>query len=173
MLITARSFLIPGFLLLGFFLNGQENRLNKISKETNKSLSLTQQSKEKLKKLTKEIGHISSGRRKKAQEKVNTLSRPQLEYICKLLLQSNDPELYMTAQRIKKKHLKPIPSLLSKLVKPMTKLPHYVDRTNDTLQDIADMYGSKVEWIKEVNPGLKTNADLKKLTEIKVPVIEK
>ena len=53
-----------------------------------------------------------------------------------------------------------------------TMLPHFVDKANDTLKDIADMYGSKVSLIKNANPSIKTDADLKGVDEIKVPVLD-
>lgn len=52
----------------------------------------------------------------------------------------------------------------------MTKLPHFVDQQNDTLDVIAEMYGSKAEWIISANPGIKTDTDLRSVKEISVPV---
>ncbi len=54
----------------------------------------------------------------------------------------------------------------------MVKLPHFVDRTDDTLEMIADMYGSKVEWLLVANPGVRTDAELRRRKEIQVPVEE-
>ena len=50
-----------------------------------------------------------------------------------------------------------------------TMLPHAVDPT-DTLEDIAEMYGSRVGWIKLANPGIQSDADLRRAREILVPV---
>ena len=50
------------------------------------------------------------------------------------------------------------------------KLPHFVDQQNDTLEIIAEMYGSKAEWIMAANPGIKSNSDLRSVKEISVPV---
>lgn len=47
-------------------------------------------------------------------------------------------------------------------------LPHYVAQ-GDTLDSIAEMYRSKVEWIINANPAIKTNEDLKVGKEILVP----
>ncbi len=49
-------------------------------------------------------------------------------------------------------------------------LPHFVDPASDSLKGIADTYGSTVAWILEANPGIKSDADLKKVREILVPV---
>jgi LysM repeat protein len=51
-----------------------------------------------------------------------------------------------------------------------TMLPHFVDQSSDTLEDIAEMYGSKVKWITLANPKIKSNTDLKQVKEIQVPV---
>ncbi len=51
-----------------------------------------------------------------------------------------------------------------------TMLPHFIDQTSDTLEEIADMYGSKVAWIKEANPKVTDNKSLRKMKEIQVPV---
>ncbi|MCH2174169.1 MAG: LysM peptidoglycan-binding domain-containing protein [Lentisphaeria bacterium] len=53
---------------------------------------------------------------------------------------------------------------------PETMLPHYVDKANDTLEGVASLYDSKVDWILEVNPGVKSDADLRAKSEIQVPV---
>ena len=50
------------------------------------------------------------------------------------------------------------------------KLPHFVDQQNDTLEIIAEMYGSKAEWIMAANPGVRSNTDLRSMKEISVPV---
>ena len=50
-------------------------------------------------------------------------------------------------------------------------LPHFVEST-ESLKSIAEMYDSKVEWIIEANPNVKSDEDLKKVSEIKVPVEE-
>jgi LysM repeat protein len=52
----------------------------------------------------------------------------------------------------------------------MTKLPHFVDQQNDTLDVIAEMYGSKAEWIIAANPGVSNDTDLRSVKEISVPV---
>lgn len=51
----------------------------------------------------------------------------------------------------------------------LVNLPHYVDRS-DTLVKIADMYGSKVSWILKANPKIKSDADLRNVKEIQVPI---
>lgn len=51
-----------------------------------------------------------------------------------------------------------------------TMLPHFVDQTSDTLEEIAEMYDSKVKWILQANPKIKSNTDLKQVKEIQVPV---
>ncbi len=47
-------------------------------------------------------------------------------------------------------------------------LPHYI-AGGDTLESISEMYGSKVEWILESNPAIKSNDDLAIGIEIQVP----
>ncbi len=47
-------------------------------------------------------------------------------------------------------------------------LPHYI-AGSDTLESISEMYGSKVEWILESNPAIKSNEDLAAGIEIQVP----
>jgi hypothetical protein len=84
----------------------------------------------------------------------------------KKLFKHKDPEVAQRARDITEK-LHPTPKIdLSKHVK----LPHFVDQQNDTLEIIAEMYGSKAIWIKAANPGLKTDGDLRKRKEISVPV---
>ncbi len=50
----------------------------------------------------------------------------------------------------------------------LSNLPHYVS-DGDTLQSIAEMYGSKTQWILKENPGISEDADLKEGIEIQVP----
>ena len=50
------------------------------------------------------------------------------------------------------------------------KLPHFVDQQNDTLEMVATMYDSKIEWIIAANPGITSTADLRSVKEITVPV---
>jgi LysM repeat protein len=57
-------------------------------------------------------------------------------------------------------------------VNALEKLPHFV-QPNDTLEEIATMYGSKPEWILKVNPEIKGNESLKEGMEIKVPYQDK
>ena len=47
-------------------------------------------------------------------------------------------------------------------------LPHYIS-AGDTLESIAEMYGSEVKWIREANPKIKGNSDLVEGNEIQVP----
>lgn len=49
------------------------------------------------------------------------------------------------------------------------RLPHFVE-AGDTLEEIANMYGSKVEWILEANPDLKNGTALQDLQHVEVPV---
>ncbi len=51
-----------------------------------------------------------------------------------------------------------------------TMLPHFVDQQSDTLREIAEMYGSRVDWILAANPGLRTDVELRQVKEIQVPV---
>ncbi len=60
--------------------------------------------------------------------------------------------------------------MIQKVMKNMIMLPHFVDQQNDSLAEIAEMYGSKVAWLKIANPGMKTDADLRARKEIRVPV---
>ncbi len=57
-------------------------------------------------------------------------------------------------------------------VNAMEKLPHYV-QPGDTLEDIANMYGSTVEWILKMNPDIKGNESLKDGKELKIPYQDK
>ncbi len=50
-------------------------------------------------------------------------------------------------------------------------LPHFIS-DGDTLKSIAEMYGSKVEWILNENSTIKTDNDLKNGLEIQVPCPE-
>ena len=47
-------------------------------------------------------------------------------------------------------------------------LPHYIS-AGDTLESIAEMYGSEIEWILKANPEVKGNSDLAEGMEIQVP----
>ncbi len=54
---------------------------------------------------------------------------------------------------------------------PKIRLPYFVDPSMDTtIDEIADMYGSRREWILAANPNVKNDADLKRVKEIQVPV---
>ncbi len=50
-------------------------------------------------------------------------------------------------------------------------MPHVISQ-NDTLEVIAEMYGTTVEDIKKVNPDIDSNEDLKPNTELLVPYTE-
>ena len=47
-------------------------------------------------------------------------------------------------------------------------LPHYIS-ADDTLESVAEMYGSEVKWILEANPKITVNDDLVEGMEIQVP----
>ena len=47
-------------------------------------------------------------------------------------------------------------------------LPHYV-ALGDTLESIAEMYGSKIDWILDANSEIENNSDLSEGMEIQVP----
>lgn len=53
----------------------------------------------------------------------------------------------------------------------LKKLPHFVVE-GDTLKSIAKMYNSRVEWIKQANPKIKTDADLKLGMKVEVPTLD-
>jgi peptidoglycan endopeptidase LytF len=53
-----------------------------------------------------------------------------------------------------------------------TMLPHFVDQGADTIKGIAEMYGSKSEWIRNANPGIASDKELRTKKEIRVPVEE-
>lgn len=64
---------------------------------------------------------------------------------------------------------KPAPAAATpEQVKAMDQLPHYVE-PGDTLDAVAAMYNSKREWILQANPNVKSDADLKSVSEITVP----
>jgi LysM repeat protein len=51
----------------------------------------------------------------------------------------------------------------------LKRLPHFV-LEGDTLSAVAEIYGSKVEWIKSANAGVSSDSDLKIGGKIMVPV---
>ena len=54
--------------------------------------------------------------------------------------------------------------------KKMETITHYV-RDNDSLKDLADIYGSKVKWLKEYNPSVKSDRDLVEDMKLIIPVL--
>ena len=60
----------------------------------------------------------------------------------------------------------PVPAVAAATTK---NLPHFVV-DGDSLANIAEMYGSKVDWIKRENQGVASDADLKPGLRLNVPV---
>ena len=79
-----------------------------------------------------------------------------------------DVIIHVPDTNLKKQSANPENKALVSSTIDLKNLPHYVS-SGDTLETIAEMYGSEVDWILKENPEIQTNDDLAEGMEIQVP----